>query len=293
MPWQWSRRSKAHKSRQERRQQATERIAFKLYQNRLLLGKPGDEGSDWERASQILRNPFKTALFASHRAWVRLEKRIGEPILAWVNDQAVLSLLGAIGNLGLIIAVVTYIGSEKQRRDAEVLNAWQTITSAYGQAGSGGRIQALEFLNASPGANWRRKFPWFCAPLQLCLWEPESLAGINLTVPGESKERVYLGGINLEGANLGGANLKGANLFNANLKGAWLIAANLEGVDLRSANLEGANLRNTNLYEANLERAKLGGIKLCRTRLPKGINLDPNRDCKELGIDPKTGAVIP
>ena len=275
MPWQWSNKSKAGKSRQERQQQATERIAFELYQNRRLLGRPGDQGSDWDKARQIARSPIKTALFASHCVWIRLEKRIGEPILAWVNDQALLSLLGAIGNLGLILAVATYIGSEKQRREAEVLNAWQTITSAYGQAGSGGRIQALEFLNASPGANWRRKFPWFCAPLKLCLWAPESLAGINLTVPGESKERVYLGGINLEEAILIDANLKGAFLNGANLTEADLIGVNLTGASLDSANLTGA--------------------KLCRTTLPKEINLDPNRDCIKIRIDieSKTGEVIP
>jgi len=286
MPWQWSNRSKARKSRQEQRQQATEGIAFELYQNRLLLGRPGDQGSDWEKACEIARSPIKTALFSGHCVWIRLEKRIGEPILAWVNDQAVLSLLGVIGNLGLILAVVTYIGSEKQRRDAEVLNAWQTITSAYGQAGSGGRIQALEFLNASPGANWRRKFPWFCAPLNLCLWAPENLGAINISVPGESNERVYLGGINLKKAYLREANLEGADLREANLEGADLGGANLEGAYLGEANLEGAYLIGANLEGADLGGAKLEGAILCRTTLPKDTNLDPNRDCKELGIDP-------
>lgn len=72
-------------------------------------------------------------------------------------------------------------------------------------------------------------------------------------MPGESKERVYLGGINLKGAILAYANLKGANLYGANLAGA----------------------------------------NLCRTTLPEGSNLDPNRDCKALSIDPKTGELIP
>jgi hypothetical protein len=106
---------------------------------------------------------------------------VWEPLLRWADNQALISLLGVVGNIGILIAVVSYVGSEKQRRDAEVLNAWQTLTSAYGQSGSGGRIQALEFLNASPGANWRRRFPWFCAPLPLCTWPQESLAGIDLT----------------------------------------------------------------------------------------------------------------
>jgi len=375
-----------------------ERIAFELYQNRLLLGKPGDERQDWTDAEQIARSPIRKILFASRCQGIKLEKRLWEPLLAWANAQAILSLLGLLSNLGLIVAVVTYIGAEKQRRDAEVLNAWQTITSAYGQSGSGGRIQALEFLNASPGANWRRKFPWFCAPLPLCTWDAEQLNGINLgAVPldnppprdqtDKNQVSVYLqdiqlpkarlrnanleganledanlesanlmeanlvdtdligsnlagallakanlvdadligsnlagadlssanlagadlmfaslvgadlGHVNLEGANLGYVNLEGANLAGANLKNATnLWDTNLEGVDLSNANLEGvvlagvyslegANLAGTNLKGTLISKEQLSKASLCDTRLPDDIDLDPNRDCKELGMD--------
>ena len=275
------------KSDAEKQREDTERIAFELYHNRMLLGKPGDEHSDWAKADQIVRSPIRTTLFASNRRLIKLEKKLWEPILAWANDQAILSLLGLIGNLGLIIAVATYIGSEKQRRDAEVLNAWQTITSAYDQSGSGGRIQALEFLNASPGANWRRKFPWFCAPLALCVWEAENLAGINLTVSDEDGGGVYLGSANLQGAFLGSANLERAVLDGANLQEAFLGSANLERAVLDDANLQeavldgailqwaflgsanlqeailrGANLQRASLYRANLERAVLWSANL-------------------------------
>ena len=261
------------KSNSERQQEDTERIAWEMYANRYKPGNRLDKDKLWDEAEKIVRSPIRATLFASNRPLIGLEKRLWEPLLAWANDQAILSLLGLIGNLGLIIAVATYIGSEKQRRDAEVLNAWQTITSAYGQSGSGGRMQALEFLNASPGANWRRKFPWFCAPFDLCVWERENLSGINLSVPDGDGEGVFLGGVNLEGANLFSANLQGAILGNANLQGA-----NLNGV-----NLEGAQ---------NLGQDQLATAKLCQNTLPNGIDLDPNRDCQELGIDPETGEWI-
>lgn len=111
------------KAKAEQQREDIERVAWELYQNRSRLGRPGDAKSDWEKAEKIVRNPIKALLFACHRPLIKLEKGLWEPLLAWANDQAMLSLLGVIGNLGLIIAVATYIGSEKQRRDAEVLNA--------------------------------------------------------------------------------------------------------------------------------------------------------------------------
>jgi hypothetical protein len=169
------------------------------------------------------------------------EKRL-EGVLGWLQRLALLEILGIVSNIGILFAVAAYIGTEKQRRDAEVFNAWQTITSAHDQSGSGGRIQALEFLNASPadreagypGANWRRR----AACLWICTWAAENLAGINLSV-SETEEGVYLAGIQLPDADLVGANLEGASLGGANLEGAIL----------------------------------------CGTVLPDTINLDPNRDC--------------
>ena len=148
-------------------------IAHQIYLNRQLLKRSGSAEQDWQTAADILAKPHKQALFGLNKRLIGLEKHLWEPL---ADNQALLSRLGGVGSIGILIVVVFYVGSEKQRRDAEVLNAWQTLTSAYSQSGSGERIQALEFLNASPGANWRRKFPWFCAPLHLCTWPQENLA---------------------------------------------------------------------------------------------------------------------
>ena len=210
-----------------------------------------------------------------------------------------LGIIGFAGNVGLIIAVITYVGSEKQRRNAEVLNAWQTLTSAHGQAGSGGRIQALEFLNASPGANWRRKFPWFCAPLPLCTWTPESLAGIDLSVepadtadiaeaePADTAEVDKESTSEESGdvAAIGQENPSVAVVFQTNetpgrvylagiqLPKADLVLANLQDADLVLANLQDADLTSANLQDAYLESANLKGSIFLATDLRITRNL--------------------
>lgn len=300
----------------------TERIAYSLYQNRLLLKRSGDAQSDWRTATRIIKSPWRKTLFATHCFLIRLEKQIWEPILDWASNQALLGLLGLVGNVGIIVVVITYIGSEKQRRDAEVLNTWQTITSAHGQSGSGGRIQALEFLNASPGAHWRRKFPWFCSPLPLCKWPKESLSGVNLSpdldhkrvsapqsgLHAEEPSRVYLRTIQLPNADLRSANLENADLRSANLKNADLALVNLKNADLRSANLDNTYLRSANLANANLGSVSLSRAIflatdlrtvtnltqvqlegdappfLCNVLLPENLNVEvaKDRDCREL-----------
>lgn len=196
--------------------------------------QPETEGSQLDSNLRPLFRPF---------FW--MEKHIWEPMLSWGENQAFISLLGLLGNLGIVIATITYIGLEKQRREEQVYMAWQTITNAQGQSGNGGRLLALEFLNASPGANWRLHFPWICISEDgLCSkWEAESLDGVDLA-------RAYLVKSQLPNASLLEANLQGAVMWEANLQGAKLVDANLQG-----AKLGGANLREAKLDDANLKGA--------------------------------------
>jgi uncharacterized protein YjbI with pentapeptide repeats len=100
---------------------------------------------------------------------------------------------------------------------------------------------------------------------------------------------------NLSGANLCGAQLMNANLSHANLGHAYLSGAQLMNANLRDANLRDANLRVAGLKDADLVSADLSGAiglivvqlqhaKLCKTKLPEGLLLDSNRDCKALQI---------
>jgi uncharacterized protein YjbI with pentapeptide repeats len=87
----------------------------------------------------------------------------------------------------------------------------------------------------------------------------------------------------LRGANLGSAKLFDANLFDANLRGTYL-----SGADFSNANLLGADLLDANLMMADLRSAKhltdeqLDTAKLCKTLLPEGFIIPPDRDCKAL-----------
>ena len=237
-------------------------------------------------------------------------EKVLESLVADLQKLAFLDLINFVGSAAIIVATITYVWNEKHRRDAEVYNAWQTLTNAYGQPGNGGRIRALEFLNASPGAPWRWRIlflPRRCTIRQqyfidtpriafLCFtWPPESLGGIDLSSDREEDdevtERVYLRSINLQDAYLQDANLQYADFWEGNLEGADLRGANLKGANLRAVNLKGANLKGANLEGANLgwanlegadldgvylRSADLGGAILLRTNL-SSVNIETSR----------------
>jgi uncharacterized protein YjbI with pentapeptide repeats len=123
-----------------------------------------------------------------------------------------------------------------------------------------------------------------------------NLSGANLSRANLSDAKLSFASLsraNLSRANLSGANLSRANLIDANLSGVDLSGANLIGADLIGADLIGADLSFAALSFADLRGAdnltpyQLEAAKLCKTKLPREISLDPNRDCKELGIPEK------
>jgi uncharacterized protein YjbI with pentapeptide repeats len=141
-----------------------------------------------------------------------------------------------------------------------------------------------------------------------------NFSGVNMSSANLSSaqfRRTILSGANLNSANLSSANLSGATLSDADMSGAdlsgatlndamaWsadMSGADLSGADLSGAilqninfnntNLTGANFYNTDLDEAlNLEETQISSSQLCWTKLPRDIKLDPDRDCKQLGIE--------
>lgn len=168
-----------------------------------------------------------------------------------------LEWLGLLGNIALLLAATTYLtyGSQKQR-DLEVSQAWSIIADSLGKKGNGGRIKAMELINASPSnsSSWRFpwlswQYPWLASP-----WPKESLAG--LEAPG-----AYLLGIQLPHATLANTNLNNALLVGANLKETFLGNAQLQGASLLGANLQGADLSMANLNKASLQKARLSCVE--------------------------------
>ncbi len=115
-------------------------------------------------------------------------------------------------------------------------------------------------------------------------------------------ERQNLTETDLRYADLSNANLSNANFRPAVLRSALLNPAILRSADLSPAdrdalsspytNLSNADLSNADLSYTNLRYAKsitetqLDRARLCNTVLPPEIKLNPDRDCKALGITP-------
>lgn len=130
---------------------------------------------------------------------------------------------------------------------------------------------------------------------------------------GADLSHANLGGAISDSANLRRADLNCAQFMSAQLISADFRGANLSGADLRFAKLQDADLTDANLISVDLEDAKLSraillrvdlsslrpGIVrpstltqeqlegedpplLCKVKLPYGIEVDPNRDCKNL-----------
>jgi len=224
------------KQQEEQYQQIVATQAYLLWE---ADGKPdGKEDYYWQLAIDHLQGNNFPAIY---QPYYKLEKRVLEPVDAWIDKQAFFAILGKLGNLAVVVAIETFVFGENIRRNNEVFSAWQTITSAHGQSGSGGRIKALEFLNSRP-----LRYPWIGWTKDLfwdnktrkCQeklvfgrrWQREPLVGLS------APNKAYLAKINLCDANLGGANLQDANLGVANLQDAYLEGAkNLTETQIKSA----------------------------------------------------------
>lgn len=86
----------------------------------------------------------------------------------------------------------------------------------------------------------------------------------------------------LHGAQLCRADIGGVDFNQADLRGANLSEADLQGASLTDAQLFMTNLTGAKLYHSELIEEQLSSAFLCRTELPAGFTIDPNRDCNSL-----------
>jgi uncharacterized protein YjbI with pentapeptide repeats len=162
-----------------------------------------------------------------------------------------LEVLEYLGRLSVLIGVIFYFSESGDRIKQRHYQAWQVINTAQGKGGSGGRIEALQELNADK------------VPLVGVDASSAFLQGIHL-------ERASLLRADLSAADLRGSVLRSADLTSADLHSANFRSSNLENADFTSANLSdsdlvgtdlaGANFDNANLSSADLRNADLRGI---------------------------------
>lgn len=206
------------------------------------------------------------------RATIRRRWAVPFQFTEWLCEWAVcglsrwkfLDLLNYAGRLSILVAVIYYFVEAPDRMKQKHYQAWQVINTAQGKGGNGGRIEALQELNADH------------VPLVGVDVSDAFLQGLRL--PGADLRRGNFRGADLLAADLARANLEdvdmtSANLRRANLRGANLRGAKLNAADLHDADLSGADLTDADLRDADLEGAAMSGS----TGLPKTGTAPPLR----------------
>ena len=203
---------------------------------------------------------------AAPSEWPEFKRRAPHKILtpfyavSWLADWAayflakwpVVELLEYLGSFSILFAAIVYFAGAPDRLKQKHYQAWQVINTAQGKGGSGGRIEALQELNA------------------------DHVALVGVDVSGAFLQGIRLSGAKLlrsnfsatdsrgadfrhadfTDANLSSANFRESNFYKAWLQGAQVNDADLFGADLTEANLAGANLANADLRDANLSNIR-------------------------------------
>lgn len=182
----------------------------------------------------------------------------------WLSNWRFLEVLGYLERFGVLVAVIFYFGESGDRLKQKHYQAWQVINSAEGKGGDGGRVEALEELNADGvslvGVDLSSAF------LQGAKLRKAMLA--RAVFDGADARDAELAGADMENASLRSANFRGARLERVDLRGSALDDADLNGAQLREADLSGTSLENADLRDADLRGAKWSDI-----RSVKGANV--------------------
>jgi hypothetical protein len=161
----------------------------------------------------------------------------------FLSRWAFLECLEYLGILSVLFAVVFYYSEAGDREKQKHYQAWQVINTAQGKGGSGGRIEALQELNAD-------RIP---------------LVGVDAS--GAFLQGIRLPRAKLSRANLAAADLRDCLLAQGDLQYAELKSANFLRGDLRGADLRQADLEDAYLVDASLQGADLAGARLDRADL--------------------------
>jgi Pentapeptide repeats (8 copies) len=181
-----------------------------------------------------------------------------------LSNWTLLEVLEYMGSFSVLVAVIFYFAESGDRVKQRHYQAWQVINTAQGKGGSGGRIEALQELNAD-------KVPLVGVDVSSAFLQGLNLKNANLL-------RSDFSSTDLRNSNLSGVDFTLANLNSANLRGAALNGTKCAETDLRNTDLEGATLAGADLSgaaldDADLRGADLNGIAWQHLKSLKGANI--------------------
>ena len=191
----------------------------------MILHSPRTRPSHWSARKQAIRVRWLAPVLWFEWLW--------EWAAFGLSNWAFLEVLEYLGTFSVLIAVIFYFSESGDRTKLRHYQAWQVINTAQGKGGSGGRIEALQELNAD-------KVP---------------LVGVDVS-------SAFLQGARLEHANLLRSNFSSADLRNSDLAWCDFTLANLNSVNLRDSRLDHARFANATLSDADLTGASLAGADL-------------------------------
>ena len=214
----------------------------------------------------------KPPTWAEHNAG--LSSRWARPFIAlewmfdwlayYLSNWKLLEVLEYLSSLSILVAAIFYFSESGDRAKQKHYQAWQVINTAQGKGGSGGRLEALQELNADHvplvGVDVAGAY------LQDIRLERSSLLRANF-----SDADVRMG--DFRGADLSDANLRGANFRGGNFSGTVLRRAELDDADLVDANLSNADLAGASLANTDLRRTDLQGAHWRDIAGIKGANI--------------------
>src|SRR5260370_7693539 len=150
----------------------------------------------WSVRRQELNHAWTVPLWAFEWFW--------EWIAYLLSNWSFVEVIEYLGSFGVLIAVVFYFAESGDRLKQKHYQAWQVINTAQGKGGNGGRIEALQELNA----------------------DGTPLVGVDVS-------GAFLQGIHLPGARLSRSNFSSADLLDSDLSSSHMSYANLRPANFR------------------------------------------------------------
>jgi len=211
-------------------------------------------------------------------AWSERSKNISQgwvvPFVAleWVWEWAAwglsnwkfIEVLEYMETFSVLVVVIFYFSETGDRIKQRHYQAWQVINTAQGKGGSGGRIEALQELNAD-------KVPLVGVDASSAFLQGVRLVRANLVRADLSS--ADLRGSDFHDSDLSYSELASANFRRARLDGCKLADADLRGADLDGASLAGTDLDGAALDDADLRQADLKGMGWLHLKSVKGTNI--------------------
>ena len=224
----------------------------------------------------------------------RMKRRWLLPFIAfeWIWDWTAyllscwsfLEVLDYLGRFSILVAVIFYFTESGNRIKQKHYQAWQVINTAQGKGGSGGRIEALQELNADG-------VPLVGVDVSSAFLQGLKLERANLLRADFSAADVRRS--DLRSADFTNANLHFANLRESYLENTSFQSADMTNADLWGCHLTGATLDDADISGADLRFADLKNIQWKQLKKVAGANIAGVKDAPEGFVDwaLKNGAV--